>query len=435
VPARVVYLPENRVGDWETVDRPWLLEPDAAAATELLRRVVANPREAAEGRLAALVREQLTWEHATDTVERRLRGCPSASRDSATGRVRVSLCMIVRDEERNLPDCLRSVADLVDEIIIVDTGSSDRIRRSRRRSAQRVRLRVGGRLRRGAQRVAAAHDRRLGLLDGRRRPHGRRQPAEVASPVQPAEGRKHRLCDGVPVRAGRPDANRDGGDARAAVPQPAGDEVALPGPRADPAGGCGPAAATCSSPTWSFVTSATWTRRCGGGWTRSAHLAKGCGGGAGRPVRTVQPGLFASGTGRTGRAAAVAARCLERSHPSDSIVQVYAMLARVTGTWANLRTPSKACARGGNTTPTMRRSCSASRWRQVRDRPGGACLERLLAGRSTALSQRRSRAARHRATQPGRAAVRRGTMGRRSVRRRPGGGADFVPAWLRLAEV
>jgi tetratricopeptide (TPR) repeat protein len=33
--------------------------------------------------------------------------------------------MIVRDEEANLPACLSSVADLVDEIVIVDTGSTD----------------------------------------------------------------------------------------------------------------------------------------------------------------------------------------------------------------------------------------------------------------------------------------------------------------------
>ncbi len=38
----------------------------------------------------------------------------------------VSLCVIVRNEEHNLPGCLESVADLVDEIIVVDTGSTDR---------------------------------------------------------------------------------------------------------------------------------------------------------------------------------------------------------------------------------------------------------------------------------------------------------------------
>lgn len=38
----------------------------------------------------------------------------------------VSACMIVKDEEHNLPRCLSSIRDVVDEIVIVDTGSSDR---------------------------------------------------------------------------------------------------------------------------------------------------------------------------------------------------------------------------------------------------------------------------------------------------------------------
>lgn len=40
----------------------------------------------------------------------------------------ISLCMIVRDEEEVLGRCLDSVGKLVDEIIIVDTGSTDRTR-------------------------------------------------------------------------------------------------------------------------------------------------------------------------------------------------------------------------------------------------------------------------------------------------------------------
>jgi tetratricopeptide (TPR) repeat protein len=39
---------------------------------------------------------------------------------------RVSLCMIARDEERFLPQCLECVRDAVDEIVLVDTGSTDR---------------------------------------------------------------------------------------------------------------------------------------------------------------------------------------------------------------------------------------------------------------------------------------------------------------------
>ena len=38
----------------------------------------------------------------------------------------LSLCMIVKDEEEFLPNCLNSVKGIVDEMIVVDTGSSDR---------------------------------------------------------------------------------------------------------------------------------------------------------------------------------------------------------------------------------------------------------------------------------------------------------------------
>lgn len=40
--------------------------------------------------------------------------------------IEVSLCMIVKNEENVLARCLDSVADLVEEIIIIDTGSADR---------------------------------------------------------------------------------------------------------------------------------------------------------------------------------------------------------------------------------------------------------------------------------------------------------------------
>lgn len=44
----------------------------------------------------------------------------------ATGKITVSLCMIVKNEEQVLARCLDGVADLMDEIIIVDTGSTDK---------------------------------------------------------------------------------------------------------------------------------------------------------------------------------------------------------------------------------------------------------------------------------------------------------------------
>ena len=40
--------------------------------------------------------------------------------------IEISCCMIVKNEEKILPRCLDSLAGLMEEIIIVDTGSTDR---------------------------------------------------------------------------------------------------------------------------------------------------------------------------------------------------------------------------------------------------------------------------------------------------------------------
>lgn len=50
----------------------------------------------------------------------------------------LSLCMIVRDEEERLGRCLDSVKDAVDEIVILDTGSSDATRAVARRYTDKV---------------------------------------------------------------------------------------------------------------------------------------------------------------------------------------------------------------------------------------------------------------------------------------------------------
>jgi glycosyltransferase involved in cell wall biosynthesis/Tfp pilus assembly protein PilF len=50
---------------------------------------------------------------------------PQAQFPEWTGRPRLSLCMIVKNEKENLPACLASAKDLADEIIVVDTGSTD----------------------------------------------------------------------------------------------------------------------------------------------------------------------------------------------------------------------------------------------------------------------------------------------------------------------
>ena len=50
----------------------------------------------------------------------------------------LSLCMIVRNEEARLAQCLESVRDAVDEIVILDTGSTDETRAIARRYTERV---------------------------------------------------------------------------------------------------------------------------------------------------------------------------------------------------------------------------------------------------------------------------------------------------------
>lgn len=51
---------------------------------------------------------------------------PNSKTQSKQGRgSTLSLSMIVKNEEKFLPDCLESVKGLVDEIVIVDTGSTD----------------------------------------------------------------------------------------------------------------------------------------------------------------------------------------------------------------------------------------------------------------------------------------------------------------------
>jgi GT2 family glycosyltransferase/Flp pilus assembly protein TadD len=66
--------------------------------------------------------------------------CPTiAAAPSANGHhPRISLSMIVKNEEANLPDCLASAADLVDEIVIVDTGSTDRTKEVAARFSARI---------------------------------------------------------------------------------------------------------------------------------------------------------------------------------------------------------------------------------------------------------------------------------------------------------
>jgi len=51
---------------------------------------------------------------------------------------KLSLCLITKNEENNLPSCLNSVKDLADEIIVVDTGSKDKTKEIARQFTDKI---------------------------------------------------------------------------------------------------------------------------------------------------------------------------------------------------------------------------------------------------------------------------------------------------------
>jgi tetratricopeptide (TPR) repeat protein len=70
------------------------------------------------------------------SVRQQLEGQPINETSEAT--TTVSLCMIVKNEEKHLARCLKSVKPVVHEIVVVDTGSTDRTREISRAFGARV---------------------------------------------------------------------------------------------------------------------------------------------------------------------------------------------------------------------------------------------------------------------------------------------------------
>jgi tetratricopeptide (TPR) repeat protein len=81
--------------------------------------------------LANLFHRARRYAEAEAVIERGLKYCSQAQelrilKNSLANRATISACMIVKNEEEHLPACLASIRNWVDEIIVVDTGSSDR---------------------------------------------------------------------------------------------------------------------------------------------------------------------------------------------------------------------------------------------------------------------------------------------------------------------
>jgi glycosyltransferase involved in cell wall biosynthesis/tetratricopeptide (TPR) repeat protein len=123
VPAREVEQREARVGHLTTVAPPRYLEVDVHVLGQTMRRVTESREEArVVGRRASeRILRRFTWREAADAALERIERLAT----SPPPRRRLSVCVIARDEEHTLPRCLDSVRRVADELIVVDTGSSD----------------------------------------------------------------------------------------------------------------------------------------------------------------------------------------------------------------------------------------------------------------------------------------------------------------------
>jgi GT2 family glycosyltransferase/tetratricopeptide (TPR) repeat protein len=110
-------LPHNAAyGDKSGLAEMFYSEP----ASSVYRKTSSDPAGAKSGRSRA---ERRRATRADATTERR---AVSRAGAEATTSTRLTLCLIARNEEGMLGPCLESVKGVVDEIVVVDTGSSDR---------------------------------------------------------------------------------------------------------------------------------------------------------------------------------------------------------------------------------------------------------------------------------------------------------------------
>ena len=158
VPSRRVSV--GRVEQYTCVGEPWVLEPDLDALVDASRWVREHPEETrARGASAAASAAGWSWERSGGLLRERLAhltraeesaaGAPVLTEAAGSGRPRgkmlrrgkrgsISLCMIARDEESRIGAALAGIAPFVDELIVVDTGSTDRTREVARECGARV---------------------------------------------------------------------------------------------------------------------------------------------------------------------------------------------------------------------------------------------------------------------------------------------------------
>lgn len=116
------------VESWQLLGKCQLALGEMDAALKSWARAInLNPRALQElhGQRLALLKHMGRGEEFAESLAVAKELFPQARFPAWMARPALSLCMIVKNEKDNLPDCLSSVRGLAEEIIVVDTGSTD----------------------------------------------------------------------------------------------------------------------------------------------------------------------------------------------------------------------------------------------------------------------------------------------------------------------
>jgi glycosyltransferase involved in cell wall biosynthesis/GT2 family glycosyltransferase/tetratricopeptide (TPR) repeat protein len=140
LPSKKLRLAEKRIGDLETVDYPWLAEPDKDSLRDTMMHVFAHPEEAqVKGKAARVqIETNFTWEKAAKAVTERLDAIPlkpilrfSKTEQHSKPHVEklVSIVIRVSTDPKSVERCLHSIKDHTPEpheIILLAHGSSQK---------------------------------------------------------------------------------------------------------------------------------------------------------------------------------------------------------------------------------------------------------------------------------------------------------------------
>ncbi len=120
---------ETRIGGLATVAGPWWGEIDRSVLADAMRKVVDRPDDArAMGiRGARRIRDHTTWDRPVRTILDRVQALskPGGPVAQSTERRTLTVCMIVKDEAHQMSTAMKSISAVADEIVVVDTGSTD----------------------------------------------------------------------------------------------------------------------------------------------------------------------------------------------------------------------------------------------------------------------------------------------------------------------